>query len=115
MTQSSFNNFFQNVILKKNIFLVIVVVLIFFISAIILFGDYSSKKMNYQNQNQNKLQKISRAEEYNKSKEELKKFTSSLPKPLISDEIVNEVEDYAIRNNISILDVSSKDLPKRDE
>src|SRR5205085_1428706 len=105
----------QNVILKKNFFLVIVVVLIFFITAVILFGDYSSKMGNYKNENQKKMEKISRIKEYSQSKENLAKFMAAVPKSLGPDELVAQVDDFALHNHISIVNVSSKDMQKFDE
>ena len=109
MDQNVFNKGLQKIIVKKSLFLVAVVLLIFFVSALILFGDYSSKAINYQNQNQQKLQKIDRVAKYNKSNKELKEFLTSLPKQLGTDELANQVEDYAVRNHIDIVDVLSKD------
>jgi hypothetical protein len=106
--------FLQNIIAKKNIFLAVIVVLCFVMSAIILFGNLSSKIINLKNENQKKLQKISKITELNDAKVKLNEFISSLPKPLSGEELVTKVEDYAIQNHINILNVSSTDIQKHD-
>jgi hypothetical protein len=106
------NKILQNIIAKKNIFLAVVVVLIFLISGIALFGDYSTKATSYKLQNQKKSEKIERITEYNKSNEDFKKFISSVPKPLGADELVSQVEDYAVQNHINISNVSSTSMQK---
>jgi hypothetical protein len=112
MNQNNVNKNIQKVLANKSFFLIIIVFVVFLIIAIILYGDYSSKTFNYKNQNEKKLQKIDRIIVYSKSKDEIEKFLSSLPKPLSSDELVNLVDDYAIQNHIDILNVVAKQSQK---
>lgn len=115
MDLSSINKIIQTIISKKSIFLAVVVVLGFIVSAIVLYGDFSTKINSFETQNQSKIKKIDRIKEYDQSKEELKKFLASLPRPLNPDELIGQVEDYAINNRITIVNISSKDMEKHDD
>ncbi len=109
MDQNSINKSIQKIIEKKSLFLVIVVFLLFLVSAVILFGDYSSKMVNYQSQDKIKRQKIDLIAEYEKSETDLKEFLAALPKRFSTDELLSQVENYALKNHINIVNVSSKD------
>jgi hypothetical protein len=109
MDQNKVNKGIQKILDNKNIFLVVVVVLIFFICAVILFGDFYSKIVNYRDLNRGKLEKIALVDSFNKSKDAVDNFKKSVPKPLSGDELINQIEEYATHNHINVIDVASKD------
>ena len=112
MDKNSLNRIIYKIIEKKSVFLVVVVVLLSFISAVILFGDFSSKALNYQKENKLKIEKIARIAEHEQTNQRLKDLVASLRKPIDTDKLLNQVEDYAVKNHIDIVRVSAKDAQK---
>ena len=114
MSQNPLDMGIQKIIENKSVFLVIVVVLIAVICGVILFGDYSTKVVNYKEQNKSKLEKIDLISAANKSTEALDGFAKNFPNSFSGDELANKVEEYAIRHHINIVDMTSKDPQKLD-
>ncbi len=109
------NNIVKKFIEKKSLFLVLVVFLLFVVSAIVLFGDFSSKAVKYRKQNEEKLKKVARIAEYEKSNKEIKDFIFSLPESFDAEKIANQVAEYASTNHINVLRTSSKDVQVYDK
>lgn len=105
MDINTLNKSIQQIIERKSLFLVVVVLLIFFMIGAALFGDYSSKRVNYQNQIKEKLNRNSVVDDYDKSMAQFNEYASSLAKSATGDALI-QLEDYASQYNINVLNAS---------
>ena len=108
------NKGLQNILAKKSFILVVVVVLAFFIFGVALWGSFSSKRVAYQNQIQQKKQKNLVIEEHDKVRKKLSEYLASLTKPLTSDALSNKIVDYAAQYNVEIIEINPGDIKKFD-
>ena len=103
------SRYVQQIVERKGVVLVLVIVVMCMTGAAVLFREFSSQMTNYQEQIKQKNEKNNKIAEHEKSFTQLNELKSLLVKTTSQEELINQLEDYASKDNVSILNENTAD------